>query len=140
MAATLAHPLDRSIKLVEESARLLWRSYQAHIGVASYEEAWRLNAKEILVRCKACEERLLKLRRLRAGTHGFQGDGSALELFSDQLQEAEWKVQKCKLLLLAHHDTPWRDDRWKDQELRIIDALKKAIHSLVDVLAEIKRT
>ena len=65
VAAPYQHPIDELIKTAEETARILWRSYEAHLKRRRGFPDWEPRASEILQRCMACDDRLAGLKKMR---------------------------------------------------------------------------
>jgi hypothetical protein len=138
MSVPRPHPIDRLIPIVEETAKLMWRAYDAHISTPRYDESWQAKASDIFSRCNACEERVLKLKHLRTTTYGSKmtrPNGNAAEACG-QLDEAEWELRKLRVLLASHAETMRPDEKWKAEQLRLLTALRNAVGKLVRAVEE----
>jgi hypothetical protein len=140
MAAPREHPINRLVIIVEETARLMWRAYDAHISTPRYDEAWQVKASEIFSRCNACEERVFKLKHIRTTTYGSKTTrpaGSDLDAAAHaRTDDAEWEVRKLRVLLASHAESFRPDEKWKMEQLRLLTALKNAVGKLVRMVEE----
>jgi hypothetical protein len=134
MSALPLHPVDRLIELAQESASLMWSAYEAHIAVARYDPEWRNKASEMFARCSACDDRMMRLKYLRAKVLGPRSKPGACEISTQELAEAEWRLRKLQLLLQTHHESQPRDARWKEREISLMEGLKKAVSALAQLL------
>jgi hypothetical protein len=65
MSRPRLHPVEKTLELAEETARVMWRAYDAHLALPRNTAGWRQQASEIFGRCMACDEHLAKLRETR---------------------------------------------------------------------------
>jgi hypothetical protein len=66
------HSLDRLIATLEETARIMWRSYEAHMNLHLETREWSQEGADLRLRCIACDERLERLKKIREGSRGSQ--------------------------------------------------------------------
>jgi hypothetical protein len=64
------HPVDSLITTLEETARVLWRSLDAHMDQPLVTGEWSKDASELHQRCLACDERLQMLKTMRDKARG----------------------------------------------------------------------
>jgi hypothetical protein len=128
MAAPRKHPIHQLIDLAEESCRIMWKSYDVHLSLAKRGLEWSDGAAAVFWRCIAADERLYKLKNLRRRALG--PANAAGDLPVEAIGEAEWKIRKLQLLLQIHRDTTPQDDRWRREEIRLMDALRGAMNQL----------
>jgi hypothetical protein len=61
------HPVDRLIATLEETASLMWQSYEAHMNLQLGTDEWFQKGIAIRLSCIACDERVERLKRIREG-------------------------------------------------------------------------
>jgi hypothetical protein len=76
MSAPREHPIGRLIELAEESARIMWRAYDAHLSMPRIDPEWEQRALVIYQRCVACDSRVWKLKELREQSRGQRATSS----------------------------------------------------------------
>jgi hypothetical protein len=70
MAHPQEHPSQRLLATVEESARLLWRTYELHMQEGPRDAAWHDKKAKLFAACDAADRRLWHLRELAAKETG----------------------------------------------------------------------
>jgi hypothetical protein len=70
MSAPRQHPSSDLLAIAEETARIMWRSYDDHLRHASDSPAWEKRAWEIYQRCMACSEHVWKIKQMHENIFG----------------------------------------------------------------------
>lgn len=65
MSAPRKHPIDDLLTTAEETVRIMWRAYEAHLSLTRRDADWEKKAGEIRQRCVECSERAWQLKELR---------------------------------------------------------------------------
>jgi hypothetical protein len=68
VSAPLEHTIVERIRLAEETARVMWRSYEAAVSLYRQNPSTALKRKvdSTFGRCLVCDEHLARLKKLRA--------------------------------------------------------------------------
>jgi hypothetical protein len=78
VSAPRKHPIGELIATAEETVRIMWRAYEAHLSLSKRDADWEIKAGEIYQRCTACVDRLWQLRELRSRSSHPKSDSRAL--------------------------------------------------------------
>jgi hypothetical protein len=77
VSAPRKHPIAELLVIAEESARIMWRSYDAHLGLARLDPEWEKKTWAIYQRCMACEDHIWRIKEMRERAFGPKQDGAA---------------------------------------------------------------
>lgn len=65
MSAPSKHPIGDLLATAEETARIMWRSYDDHLSHPRANPEWEKRAWVIYHRCMACSAHVWRLKELR---------------------------------------------------------------------------
>lgn len=67
MSAPQEHPVTHLRELAEQSAKLLWKSYDLHHDTSVRDQAWYQKGRELLALCLDGDARVWRLKELEVG-------------------------------------------------------------------------